>query len=152
MFEDGASPGLKSLASEAKAFALDPGRIYVHSKERYPDGSIEANARRAVVDDLMALFESLQIEGEKVIQHAYRGKELYSGSQMHRAPDLVLLGESGYNLRGNWKAKQPFGKGIFTGKHSQADAFLLVYGEEARAAVPEEPSVMDIVGIMNQLG
>jgi predicted AlkP superfamily phosphohydrolase/phosphomutase len=151
-FEDGASPGLKSLASDAKAFTLDPGRIYVHSKERYPDGTVEANARETVVDDLMALFESLQIEGEKVIQRAYRGRELYSGGQVHRAPDLVLLGNSGYNLRGNWKAKQPFGKGVFTGKHSQADAFLLVYGEETRAAVPEGPSVMDIVGIMDQLG
>jgi predicted AlkP superfamily phosphohydrolase/phosphomutase len=151
-FEDGASPGLKSLASEAKAFALDPGRIYVHSKERYPDGTVEANARETVVDDLIDLFESLEIEGEKVIQRAYRGRELYSGGQVHRAPDLVLLGNSGYNLRGNWKAKQPFGKGVFTGKHSQADAFLLVYGEEARAAVPEGLSVMDIVGIMDQLG
>lgn len=150
-FEDGASSGLRSIAGDAKAFALDPGRIYVHSKERYPNGNVEANDRDAVVEDLRALFESLQTEGEKVIRRAYRREELYSGSQMDRAPDLVLLGEPGYNLRVSWKAKQPFGTGIFTGKHSQPDAFLLVWGAGAESIVPEKPDITDMVAIMDQL-
>jgi predicted AlkP superfamily phosphohydrolase/phosphomutase len=144
-FKDGDTPGLKAVASDAKAFALDPGRIYIHSEERYPGGSVRASDRKAIVEDLVALFESLEIDGEKAIQCAYRGKELYRGAQMHRAPDVVLLGNPGYNLRGNWKAESVSGRGIFTGKHSQADAFLFVRGEGAQAAGPEEPDVTDVV-------
>jgi hypothetical protein len=63
----------------------------------------------------------------------------------------VLLGEAGYNLRGNMKAAQMFGTDLFAGKHSQADAFLLVGGDVEAGTVPEEPSVCDVVGIVDQL-
>jgi predicted AlkP superfamily phosphohydrolase/phosphomutase len=151
VFEDGASPGLKAISSESKAFALDPGRIYIHSKERYPNGGVEAGDQEAVADDLIALFESLELDDNWVIRHAYRAEELYCGAQAHRAPDVVLLGNSGYNLRGNWKANQLFAKDIFTGKHSQADAFLLVWGGVDEGLVPKNPDVTDVVGIMDRL-
>jgi hypothetical protein len=60
------------------------------------------------------------------------------------------LGHSGYNLRGNWRAKQRFGTGIFAGKHSQADAFLLVWGEGIAEATLDEPSVVNVVGIIDR--
>jgi predicted AlkP superfamily phosphohydrolase/phosphomutase len=148
-FEEGQRPGLKAIADGTRAFALDPGRIYVNQKGRFPRGGVEPEARDAVVDELIDLFQSLEREGEPVIKHVFRAEELYRGPQLHAAPDVVLLGESGFNLRGNWRADAPFGTGIFTGKHSQADAFLLVHGQGAEEAVPEEPSVMDVVGIMD---
>jgi predicted AlkP superfamily phosphohydrolase/phosphomutase len=151
-FEDGASPSLKAIAHESKAFALDPGRLYVHSRSRYPNGSVGARERQAVVDDLAALFESLELEGVEAIRRVFHAEELYSGSQMHRAPDLVLLGNRGYNLRANWKADRSLGKGVFTGKHSQADAFLLLWGEGAEGIVPEMPDVTNIVGILDRVG
>jgi predicted AlkP superfamily phosphohydrolase/phosphomutase len=150
-FKMGASPSLKTIADNTKAFALDPGRIYVHLKEKYPQGSVKAEERETVINDLIAFFDSVSLEGEKVIKHIYRGEELYAGSQLNRAPDLVLLSRSGYNLRGNWKAKQSFGTDIFVGKHSQADAFLLVWGKGAEEATPDAPSVADIVGIMDKM-
>jgi len=42
-------------------------------------------------------------------------------------------------------------KGIFTGKHSQADAFLVVKGSENSDIVPKYPNVSDIVGIKHKL-
>lgn len=148
-FEEEASPSLRTMGSETVAFALDPGRIYVHLRDRYPNGGVAPEAREAVVDDLAAFFNSLQLEGEPVIQRVYRKEALYAGSQVHRAPDLVLLGHSGYNLRGNWKAKEPFGRDIFAGKHSQADAFLLVWGTGAEQITPDAPSVVDVVSVMD---
>jgi len=150
-FKRGASPSLKAIAGDTKAFALDPGRIYIHLREKYPQGSVEREEHNAVMDDLTAFFDSLRIEGEKIIKCIYRGEELYSGSQSHRAPDLVLLSRPGYNLRGNWKAKQAFGTDIFAGKHSQADAFLLVWGKGAEECTPDAPSVVDVVGIMDKM-
>lgn len=148
-FQEGAKPGLKNIAKDAKAFALDPGRIYIHAEGRYPTGGVGLDEREVVVEDLIDLFESLELDDQRVVKRAYRGEELYTGPQLHRAPDVVLLGESGCNLRGNWKAKQPFGIDIFTGKHSQDDAFLLVHGEGAEDVVSEEPSVVDVVEAMD---
>ncbi len=150
-FENGASPNLRSLKSDTRAFALDPGRIYINLRGKYPRGCVKPDDRQAVMDDLEALFGSLELEGKKVIKRVYHGEELYEGSQVHRAPDIVLLGNEGYNLRGNMKATQLSGTDLFAGKHSQADAFLLVWGDFEPSIVPETPSVSDVVRIMDKL-
>lgn len=148
-FEEGEKPSLRALSADAKAFALDPGRIYLHTRHRYPRGGVGPADKEPLLADLTQLFCTLNRDGERVIRRAYRAEELYHGAQATRAPDLVLLGNRGYNLRGNWKAKEPFGADVFIGKHSQADAFLLVHGEGADATVPQEPSVTDIVSIVD---
>jgi predicted AlkP superfamily phosphohydrolase/phosphomutase len=147
-FREGAQPGLRAIAGDSRAFALDPGRIYLHTRDRYPRGSVAAQDEGTLLKDLTQLFHSLERDGEPVIRRVSRAEELYTGPQVPRAPDLVLLGNTGYNLRGNWKAKQVFGSDIFVGKHSQPDAFLLVHGPEAAAVVPAQPNVTDIVNIL----
>jgi predicted AlkP superfamily phosphohydrolase/phosphomutase len=148
-FEDGAAPGLKALGADALAFALEPSRIYLNAKARFPRGTVDAADREPLLDEIQALLTSLTHEGASVIQRVYRRDELYHGPHVDRAPDLVLLGNPGYNLRASWRASETFGTDVFSGKHSQDDAFLLVRGEHATAHVPDEPSVADIVGIMN---
>jgi predicted AlkP superfamily phosphohydrolase/phosphomutase len=150
-FEDGASPNLRAISDDTRAFALDPGRIYINLKGKYPKGCVEPGDRQTVIDELEAMFGSLETEGKKVIRHIYRGEELYAGPEAHRAPDLVLLGNTGYNLRGNMKATRLLAADIFAGKHSQSDAFLLVSGDFQAGIVPETPSVSDVVPIVGKL-
>jgi predicted AlkP superfamily phosphohydrolase/phosphomutase len=150
-FEAGVRPGLKALGSKAQAFALEPSRIYLNTKERFPHGSVEETDRELLLAEITKIFESLTYQGERVIKRVFRRDELYHGAYAHQASDLVLLGNSGYNLRARWRASQTFGTDVFSGKHSQADAFLLVRGEKAVERVPERPTVMDIVGIMNNI-
>jgi predicted AlkP superfamily phosphohydrolase/phosphomutase len=148
-FERGSSPDLRTLAHGTRAFALDPARIYVNLEDKYPNGSVEAADRDGVIKDLERVFGTLEIDGKKVIKRVYRKEELYEGPLVDRAPDLVLLANEGFNLRANLKAKQLWGKDAFTGKHSQSDAFLLVWGNIAPDSVPETPCVSDVVGIIN---
>ena len=161
-FDAGAAPRLRTISADTRAFALDPGRIYVNLKDKYPRGSVEAADLQFVLDDLQALFSSLEVADSagtprKVIKRVYHREELYSGSQVDRAPELVLLGNSGFNLRGNMQATQLTGTDLFAGKHSQHDAFLLVWSNSnalqstAADVVPESPSVSDIVSIMDTL-
>ena len=63
---------------------------------------------------------------------------------------MVLLSNKGFNLKSGMKATKLFEKDIFTGKHSQKDAFLLI-NKPATDIIQERPSVYDIVGIMNKL-
>ena len=39
--------------------------------------------------------------GKKVIREIYRKQQLYSGEHFDRAPDLVLVGAEGFNLKAN---------------------------------------------------
>ncbi|NQT48182.1 MAG: alkaline phosphatase family protein [Chloroflexi bacterium] len=142
---------LKDIGDNTKAFALDPARIYVNLKGRYPKGCVHPEDREAVVADLESIFGSLQIDGKRVLRRVYQKEEIYNGPFFEQAPDLVLVANEGYNLRASIKATQLCGKDIRTGKHSQHDAFLLVRGEGAGEIVPEKPSVADVVGIMDQL-
>jgi len=142
---------LKDIGDDAKAFALDPARVYVNLKGKYPRGCVNPEDREAVLADLESIFDSLQIDGRRVIKRIYRKEEIYEGPFLERAPDLVLVANEGFNLRANIKATQLWGKDIRTGKHSQHDAFLLVKGEGAEEIVPEKPSVADVVSIMDKL-
>jgi predicted AlkP superfamily phosphohydrolase/phosphomutase len=146
-FQEGGPARLTNLSGETKAFALDPGRIYLHTQTRYPRGSVSPEDERYVLDDLVALYRSLEVEGQPAIQRVYRKEEIYKGPLLDRAPDLVLLANAGYNLRATIDPHQLWDTGIRTGKHSP-DAFLLVAGNFASEAVPAEPTVEDVVGIM----
>jgi len=149
---EGDSENLKDVGADTKAFALDPGRIYLNVKGKYPRGSVKPEEREAITQDIESLFESFQIEGKKVVKSIYRKEEIFKGPFIEQAPDLVLVADTGFNLKAKIKAKKLYGKDIFTGKHSQADAFLLVKGVSiSKEIIPEKLCVSDLVGIIDQL-
>jgi len=146
------SPGnFADIDSATKAFALDPARIYLNRKDKYPRGSVEEKDKPSLLKDLEKAFHSLECKGRKVIKRICRREEIYQGPLLEQAPDLVLLPHKGFNLKANLKAKELFSKGVFTGKHTQEDAFLLVKDKANQDFVPASPSVFDVVGIMGKL-
>lgn len=149
--KDGKEDNFKNIDSSTKAFALDPSRVYVNLQGKYPAGSVKPEDKGRVIEDLISLFESLQIDHRKVIKTIFRSQEIYHGPYFDQAPDLVLLSNKGLNLRANIKAKNLFDKGVFTGKHSQENAFLIVKGRENDDIVPDMPTVADIVTIKDKL-
>jgi predicted AlkP superfamily phosphohydrolase/phosphomutase len=150
-FEQGTPARLSSIAATSKAFALDPGRIYVHLKGKYPRGGVFPEDQESLLQEVQTVFESLSIDGQRVIKCIYRKEEIYAGPLMDRAPDLVLLANPGFNLRATINPDRLWDRGSRTGKHTQEDAFLLVTGDFDAAIVPRQPSVVDIVGMMDGL-
>jgi len=141
----------QDIAQGTLAFALDPARMYVNLQGKYPRGSVRPEDRVSVLEDLADALAALEVNGKKVVRRLYRKEELYDGPWLERAPDLVVLANEGFNLRGSIQARQLYGRGTFTGKHSQADAFLLVRGPRSQEATPDHPCVSDVVGIMDRL-
>ena len=135
---------LADINPATKAFALDPGRIYVNQKGKYPAGSVSQQDKEACLRDLQELFWSLQIDGKKVIKHVYRKEDIYTGPCLDQAPDMILLAEKGFNLKASPTAKELASKGLFTGKHSYSDAFLFVNNKELLGHLAEKPSVIDV--------
>jgi len=133
-----------------RAFALDPARIYVNLEGKYPRGSVKPEDRDKVIDELESSFKSLEIDGRTVVDSLYRKEEIFEGPYLEMAPDLVLLPNRGFNFKATLKAEELSKESIFTGKHTQKDAFLLV-NDTSEDAIPEKPCVSDVVGIMDKL-
>jgi predicted AlkP superfamily phosphohydrolase/phosphomutase len=149
-FKENPPRSLADIDQDTKAFALDPARIYVNLEGKYPRGSVKHEDRETIISELETCFNSLKIDGKKAIKRICRKEEIYHGPHLGHAPDLILLGNKGFDFKSGLKAVKLAGRGIFTGKHSQKDAFLLI-NKPLPDIIPESPSVSDIVGIMNKL-
>ncbi len=115
---------LRDISQKSKAFALDPGRIYLNMKGKFPRGSVDEMEREKLIEEIYGIFNELEYEGRKAIKAIFRKEEIYSGPYFNNAPDLVLIGNEGVNLKGNLKAKNTFEKSFFTGKHTYDSAFF----------------------------
>lgn len=149
-FEEKAERTLENISRDTKAFALDPSRIYINSKGKFPRGSVASSDTETLVRRLDALFRSIEIDGRKVIRDVYRKEQVYSGPFIENAPDMVLVGAEGFNLKANIKSERLSDRGIFTGKHTQDSAFLIAYGLEDEDRVPAVPVVSDVKGIVQR--
>ncbi|GAG74818.1 unnamed protein product, partial [marine sediment metagenome] len=142
-FEPDSEPKLANISSATKAFALDPGRIYINQKGKYPAGSVREQDKDACLNNLEEVFSSLKIDDKKVIKHVYRKEDIYEGPYLDQAPELILLAEKGFNLKGSMASQQIAGKGPFTGKHTYPDAFLLANNKDLLGDFTDQPSVID---------
>lgn len=141
------------IDSSTKAFALDPARIYIHTKEKYPNGRVDRRDREKIIQDLKELFSDLEIDKRRVIKDIYTKEDIYSGPFMDRAPDIILVGDRGFNLKGNMKQEKLTDKDIFTGKHTQENAFFLMKGRMEKDIIPNFLTVFDVKDlIMRQIG
>ncbi|MDY7034344.1 MAG: alkaline phosphatase family protein [Thermodesulfobacteriota bacterium] len=139
-----------NIDGRALAFAMEPARICVNTMSKYPRGNVKETDKELILTDLIDLFGNLEIEGEKVIKRIYRKEEIYNGPFLDRAADLVLVPHSGFDLKARLHTEMLAEKTIFTGKHSQDNAFLLIKSPY-RYNIPEDPSVVDVFNIVEGL-
>ena len=128
------------IESGSRAFVLDPSRVYLHLKDRFPRGSVEAKEyerlRKAVKDE----FLSLEVDGEKVVREVLYREEIYSGACFDQAPDMVLLSKEGYDLKGSIAKQELAGTGPFTGCHTRDNATFFINRETACG----NPNIVDV--------
>jgi predicted AlkP superfamily phosphohydrolase/phosphomutase len=141
---------LADVDEGTRAFALDPARIYVNLEGRYPRGSVKAEDRESAVNQLSDLFTALEVDGEKVVERICRREDIYEGPYASQGPDLVLVGNSGFDLKASLRATEIHRSSSFAGKHTQKDAFLLV-NSGREGVLPESPRVHQVVDIIREL-
>jgi len=146
-FRQDTEAALENICPGTKAFALDPARIYLNLRDRYPCGSVDAADIATILDDIEDLFAGLEIDGRKVIRHIYRKEDIYAGPYMAQAPELILVAGNHFNLKGKIGSDSLCSKGIFTGKHTQDTAFVLTKGPYDPAKLPQTPKINDICGL-----
>ena len=141
-----------SILSQTKAFALEPSRVYIHSKGKYPQGNVEPTDAPEILDRLRGLFTDWEFEGRKVIKEIHTKDEMYSGACMDQAPDIVLSANQGFSLRGSLGNSDVFNTSPdLTGVHRGEDSFLLACGDNVKQTVSQAPHVEDILPVMENL-
>jgi predicted AlkP superfamily phosphohydrolase/phosphomutase len=125
-FTNSAPRGLEDISPKTVAFALDPSRIYLNTKDKFPQGSVKAGEAKAIKEEIARRLGALEFEGRKVIRKVYNAREIYSGPFTSKGPDLVVLSEPGFDLKGSVKRKEIFGRSPgLQGMHTWDVAFFL---------------------------
>jgi len=138
------------ISLRSAAFALEPGRVYINEKGKYPRGSVEEKDKEKILSDLIAAFLQVEFLGGRVVEKVFKKEEIYSGPELKYAPDLVLVEKPGFRLRAGLNKKELFDKDIFTGTHTGDDAFLLA--KLPGIDLPENHfKVEDIIGILEKI-
>jgi predicted AlkP superfamily phosphohydrolase/phosphomutase len=116
---------ISEIGPGSKAFALDPSRIYINRKGKYPLGCVDRFEYEHIRQDLVDGLQSLKFGvGDSVMKKVYTKEELYFGKCIDTAPDLVALSNHGFDLKGKVSAKAVFGRSALSGMHTQDDAFF----------------------------
>lgn len=142
---------VEEIAPGSRAFALDPTRVYINLKGKYPQGVVEPGAeyeqlRREIADGLLALEHN----GRKVLQRVFMKEEVFHGPLMEQAPDLIVLSNYGFDIKGAVNKQALMDTEIFTGMHTQDDAHFFI----SRKGLSErKPHICDITPtILKELG
>jgi predicted AlkP superfamily phosphohydrolase/phosphomutase len=116
--------GLDAISEGTKAFALDPNRIYLNLEGRFPRGTVAQADRGALRKEIADKLGALEHEGQKVVRKVFIADEIYSGPETCLGPDLLVLGEPGFDMKGSVKRKEVFGRTSLQGMHTWDDAFF----------------------------
>ena len=135
-FEKESPDSLEDISATSRAFALDPGRIFLNRRGRFPKGTVDDASVRGILDEIKAGLSALTHDGEPVIERVFERDEVYSGGEVPGACDLVPVGHHGFDLKGTIKESAVFGRTNLTGMHTWDDAFFW--------SLDEPPAEMEI--------
>jgi len=135
---------LADIAPDTKAFALDPGRIHLHLRGRFPHGTVDAADASKLKAELQAGLRSLEFEGAPVMREVFDAGDIYSGPVVGEGPDLVALSHHGFDLKGSVKRPEVFGRSALQGMHTWDDAFLW-----CAQPAPEGVNIVDVADIVS---
>ena len=125
----GAHPGdewdLTGITNESKAFALDPGRIYIHRKDRFIRGAVRNRDVQAVAEQIANGLSRLTFQGEPVMEAVHTGGDLYPGATSDQTPDMICQPRPGFDLKAKSDRNDIFGLHGRTGTHTVDGAIFL---------------------------
>ncbi|HET9772605.1 MAG TPA: alkaline phosphatase family protein [Acidimicrobiia bacterium] len=141
-FEVDRPSSLADIGPGTVAFALDPGRIYLHRKGRYPLGAVAPGDEAAVLEDVTAALAALTDpdRGEPALGRVIPGRDAFSGPALVDGPDLTVLPGPGFDPKGMVGAGRVFTRSNLTGMHSFADAVCFARG----AGLPDRCRLEDV--------
>jgi predicted AlkP superfamily phosphohydrolase/phosphomutase len=115
---------LGEISSTSRAFAMDPNRIYLNLRDKFPKGSVNPSDKDALKKEIAEKLEKMEWNGKKVVRKVFDAEQVYSGPLADHGPDLIVLSEYGFDMKGSIKKKEIFGRTDLQGMHTWDDAFF----------------------------
>jgi predicted AlkP superfamily phosphohydrolase/phosphomutase len=145
-FETDSPETIEDIGEGSRVFVMDPGRIYINSKGKFPHGSVSPDEEySSLLEELTEKLHSLEHNGKKVIKRVFRRDDIYSGSFTKTGPDLVAMSHYGFDLKGSVKSDSVFGKSFLAGMHTQDDAFVILPEEVKMEQKPHISQMKEII-------
>ena len=124
-FDPASPPSLGAITPESRAFALDPARIHIHRRGRYPKGRVEENDVERLKREISDAFEAVKDEnGNKIVRRVFDANAVYKGPHAGNGPDLLLIPHDGYDMKGKLGARSAVGDRRLQGMHTWDNAFF----------------------------
>ncbi|TEU08261.1 MAG: hypothetical protein E3I52_02130 [Candidatus Aminicenantes bacterium] len=142
-FKNHSPESLAEISPSSKAFVMEPNRIYLNLKEKFPEGCVEPSEKKALKEEISKKLERLEYKGKKVVRCVFDAEEIYSGPYLADGPDLIVLSERGFDMKGSVKKKEVFGRSKLQGMHTWDDAFFLSKKEQG-----QDLSISDLAKII----
>lgn len=140
---------LEDIDPSSRAFAMDPTRIYLNTRDRFRRGILSPGEAAEVRERLKNRLEQMTLAdagitgADEPLFAAVRYKEeIYSGEMLPQAPDLVVIPRPGYDPKASVNVTSVTMKDIFTGMHTHDDAFLIA-DDLSLASRITKPSITD---------
>ena len=111
------------IKNESTALALDPGRVYIHDRDRFAKGRVPKAQVSTLREKLRAGLLELTWQGRPVMAQVHRGEELFPGCELDMVPDLVCSPNSGFDLKAKFDRTEIFGFFGRRGMHTTDDVF-----------------------------
>jgi predicted AlkP superfamily phosphohydrolase/phosphomutase len=130
------------LDKASKAFNMDPARIYIHLKGKYPYGSVSPGSEYdSLREELKSRLLDIKVDGAPVIQRVFLKEEIFKGPFLNEAPDLLLLPNWGFDIKGTITKSCFTGNSLLTGMHTQNDSTFFI---NVKHAPKERVNIMNI--------
>lgn len=147
------SKSIEGIHPDTKAYSLIPGRIYLNLKGREPEGLVdppkEYKETLELLREALSLIEDPET-GERIIDKIYMRDEIYSGPFINQAPDMVLMPNNGYDLKGDVNQQYLTRESNLEGMHTFDDAFLFIKGQEIKrkgfSILDVTPTILALMG------
>lgn len=140
-------PSYIDMLPETKAFAMDPGRIYLHRQGRYPGGTVAADEAESLMQQLTTFFQNASVNGQPIASEVIRGKDVYSGPFAHRAPDLIVMAAKDIALSGRVNLSELVETTRINGKHTYEESSFFVRGERL-GKIPADMKVENVLDVV----
>lgn len=141
----------RAVASDSQALALDPGRVYLHTRERFARGGVTPTQAPGLLARIRQGLLHLQFEGRPVIREVHERQALYPGPMAPAAPELVAEPHPGFSLSAKFDGRAIFGLHGRRGVHTADDVFFY----DSEGAAPQRLRdtgrlVLDFFGVPKQ--
>lgn len=140
-------PSYGDMLPETKAFAMDPGRIYLHRAGQYPNGRVTEEEAEELMQQLTQWLQTVAVDGAGVAAQVVRGADAYSGPFSHRAPDLIAMPADDVALSGRMNLTDLIEPTLINGRHTYEESSFFVRGNQ-HGEIPEDMKVENVLEVI----